>query len=1274
MEAQVKQLREQVQKREAEIGTLKQHLALLTSDFKYNLKLLEDRDFELDQTEAQLEQVQNLENVKEKEMEALNVEIATFKATAERDAEQIRSLESTLAQYKESVRSVRQRLEEALQLRDQELSCHRSELESLKTKIQQQSESLKVQEKGLSDTMKACERNWSQRYSECQQTVQTLVAEQETLLKEKLAKDREMEIMQNRILELQRTVDELTGFTDESKKECTTLNAKLETLQERAATRLKELEQEKQSLEGKLRKQILEEYDGKIAELLAQLQSIEYAVSLERRESNTRLITLEAEQVEKLTSLHQTVQELRTERSNLLEKVTKQDQDLSTLRENLYHLKNNGRRLSQKEESLNLEVTTLQHALLEAKAKLEQTEGEKTLELGSLHDSLREARSREILLLGKEEEQMKRIDVLEQLLEDARGKIEHLSKKDSEENRGIVMAQEALEKTRVQLELLAQKSSEQVKEIAALKKSLTEARSEGARLSKVQADQTEELTILKQALYDARTTEEILLRRSEESAKDFENLRQFLGASKTQEEILRKKMDDQAEEILTLHDTLCRAKAEGVSLMQAEAEHAEEISVLRSTLMETQRQVEAATKHAQHLEAIIEVTQAESRRRLEIKECVSSLLTSAQEQQELLSRELSGSRDETRVLEERNEHMAYSEGGKVGSPAEIGIKTHLGLEEENRYLKARVEELQGENYKVGHVISELRNELETVGLLQPSAGAGAYRLSGPQKKTVLVPPLEEVNNLSLRPVKLSSEMTSEMALKNHQKEVRPNVVVDVPKKEDITWSEKEELQTLRALLMDVHNRNALFYKQVTSMSETVPSEALPERREEAQEFSFRSPREFDLPTVPLDRHFDSAALVGNQRPYTDGMRHPQPQTTIKPSTSINVTSSGLEPGLDRGEAKITGGVSAEVLKLNEQIARVRRQLNSLCSSEQSLSPGHKPVEVMPTSESRPAERRTYANEPCEVDSHDEKEAGKSRAVKGRREKKKGEFHLTDTLGHPEMETGGEKNIRNEPPGRKKGHHRKELADRYFEEPASRSTKSSPLNSKGQDFLRSTEVILPSKSTASKKSRTPARDNSLGKRVKVGRKIRMKIPSDSSSRSDVVCSHCQDCMSDNDSDDVSLVQSPKAKSTKVRIDPKSSILTGHGHASGGNGHRNLSFDRQYEYPARNWSDSDGSESTSNVRKRHNCTARVQDAVHLDRRKPSHKLEDKILTRREENSRSKMHGTREEHVPCKHSSSGRNKGLVPGSVTKRSSKEEKGISTRERVDINQARILA
>lgn len=49
------------------------------------------------------EQIRNVGKKKDSAMELLNSEVVKFKALADRDAEQIRSLESTLGQYKESV-------------------------------------------------------------------------------------------------------------------------------------------------------------------------------------------------------------------------------------------------------------------------------------------------------------------------------------------------------------------------------------------------------------------------------------------------------------------------------------------------------------------------------------------------------------------------------------------------------------------------------------------------------------------------------------------------------------------------------------------------------------------------------------------------------------------------------------------------------------------------------------------------------------------------------------------------------------------------------------------------------------------------------------------------------------------------------------------------------------------------------------------------------------------------------------------------------------------
>lgn len=48
----------------------------------------------------------------------------------------------------------------------------------------------------------------------------------------------------------------------------------------------------------------------------------------------------------------------------------------------------------------------------------------------------------------------------------------------------------------------------------------------------------------------------------------------------------------------------------------------------------------------------------------------------------------------------------------------------------------------------------------------------------------------------------------------HEAILRPKVVNTFQENEEISLSEREELLTLRALLKDVHSRNALFHKQV----------------------------------------------------------------------------------------------------------------------------------------------------------------------------------------------------------------------------------------------------------------------------------------------------------------------------------------------------------------------------------------------------------------------------------------------------------------------------
>lgn len=59
VELRVRHLSEQLRTKDAEVAALRSQIGLLTSDFKYNLKLLKERDWELDQNEHQMVRIDN---------------------------------------------------------------------------------------------------------------------------------------------------------------------------------------------------------------------------------------------------------------------------------------------------------------------------------------------------------------------------------------------------------------------------------------------------------------------------------------------------------------------------------------------------------------------------------------------------------------------------------------------------------------------------------------------------------------------------------------------------------------------------------------------------------------------------------------------------------------------------------------------------------------------------------------------------------------------------------------------------------------------------------------------------------------------------------------------------------------------------------------------------------------------------------------------------------------------------------------------------------------
>lgn len=416
----------------------------------------------------------------------------------------------------------------------------------------------------------------------------------------------------------------------------------------------------------------------------------------------------------------------------------------------------------------------------------------------------------------------------------------------------------------------------------------------------------------------------------------------------------------------------------------------------------------------------------------------------------------------------------------------------------------------------------------------------------------------------------------------------------------------------------------------------------------------------EVTTYP-ERQLNSSELGSTPRNYRDEIRNSVKQPRSTQSTFVGDNSRRFPEQRSKqstAEAKSSLVVSAEVLKLNEQIARVREQLTTLCSSDQSISSCQKSSEVrMHRFQSSCSGKAAQTDEPLRSGSHELKAGGNSGAAKN-----KSDLHHRIYLDQQD-------NIAEKAPrGTQCDIPRRQHEELELEQPACIATKRSNHKAHPHGVVQSSEVFLPNKHTASKKVRPSARD-SLGTtaRAKVGRKIRVKVPSVTSSRSDVVCSHCQECLSNEDrqgltspSPELSFTDSPKPDNAKAHNHHRCSTWAhGHGQACV---LTSLATDEKEQHndlsQARTGSGSDDSDLASIIQ--HKCTVHPHDTVH--QKKLSRNAGDKRDVTREDARRSKTHAVRDEHLPRKQTVIERKRGSGSGSA---STPRRSMIAGRERV---------
>lgn len=308
----------------------------------------------------------------------------------------------------------------------------------------------------------------------------------------------------------------------------------------------------------------------------------------------------------------------------------------------------------------------------------------------------------------------------------------------------------------------------------------------------------------------------------------------------------------------------------------------------------------------------------------------------------------------------------------------------------------------------------------------------------------------------------------------------------------------------------------------------------------------------DTTNTPLERLQPAKTVGKNPVTFKPGdlhdeeendPNHHQPHNHHHTSTPLTAYQAGPPPTITKlsspGMPKETHGavtVSAEVLKLNEQIARVRQQLTSLCSTDQtdpSPSPGSAERSSRPKARSMQFDIHSSPPRPSQIDPHDQ--AFKKAKKLSPHDHQINGCRSTSSAAAPHYQDSRELAAAKSPrEGQESPHKRRKPALNWADMGGALLNRSGLKQEQQQQQLAkearssSDHPFRARKAEKLPSSRPSARD-SLGaasrpRGTNVSKKLKVRVPSVASSHSDIVCTHCRRYMTDEEENDNALPDS------------------------------------------------------------------------------------------------------------------------------------------------------
>jgi hypothetical protein len=293
----VSTLEEELRRREKAEVTVRAKFGKLKEDFMYNLKLIEDRDAELDRYEANFDSLKGVIRSKDNDLNELRTELADTKSQL--DSERNRS-KTNDGHYETKMRDMTEALEKAKWAQEDDERRQREVLDACKRDLAQQlrekDELLLKQRQEMNISHDEVMRKREEEFRRQEEVLRARVEELEKSVQESKV---EANNAQNQLVQKCREADRLTvelADTDRARKHA------VKELDEARTSKNEEimtLESEKREL-AQVKQSLLDEYEAKMGELLGSLHSVERAFVQQREQFDLQLAQAEQERSQEM--------------------------------------------------------------------------------------------------------------------------------------------------------------------------------------------------------------------------------------------------------------------------------------------------------------------------------------------------------------------------------------------------------------------------------------------------------------------------------------------------------------------------------------------------------------------------------------------------------------------------------------------------------------------------------------------------------------------------------------------------------------------------------------------------------------------------------------------------------------------------------------------------------------------------------------------------------------------------------------------------------------